>query len=350
MAMCAVGDSLVLFGGVGAAGTESILDVANDCWVFDTVSLTWREVPMHGMWPSPRRCAGVAPAASGLFLWGGSGVSETGSETHYNFLNDCWRFEIATGQWSVLHESDDHRQAPLADGESVYPSPRYTPVLQPANGKLFLFGGYTEDRLGKRKLNDAWLAEGHTWRRVPESGVAGYDGEARWPGRRYGCMSAASGEDVFICGGFSDDGDHNDVWRFDAREGRWDLLAPESSGPEVPAPRYCAALAHHARRLFLFGGRSRRHPKLNFNDLWVFELDQLRWRCLRANHDTHDYGPTARVPGYHAKASSAVVHDDWYIWGGEGLAGHVSDFWRFSLTRHAWELVQAARDDDPRFW
>jgi hypothetical protein len=351
MAACSVGDKLVFFGGVGAAGTESILDVANDCWVFDPSTLMWQQVTQHNPWPSPRRCVGVAPTCTGMYLWGGSGLAGIQEgQVRYTFLNDWWQFDLFSGSWSLIRDSDDHRYSPIIGAAVIFPSPRYTPVFQAVAGGFFLFGGYTEDRLGKRKLNDAWIYDGETWKPVEMCGKTGYGYGAKWPGVRYGCMSAAVGGWVFIFGGFSDEGEHNDLWLFDAVGRCWELIVPESSGPEVPAARYCSAFAYNREKLFLFGGRSRRFPKLNFNDLWVFDLVQKKWECLNGNRTPHLYDESAPFPAYHAKTSAAVVDGSWYLWGGEGLSGHVSDFWRFSFDAYNWELLQAARQDDPVFW
>src|SRR5262245_5307923 len=350
MALCYTTGKLVFFGGVGAAGTESILDVSADCWTFDPHSLTWREIPRHGDWPSPRRCVGMAPTPTGLLLWGGSGITDTPTGTRYTFLNDWWRFELATGQWSMLSQSGDHQRAPENGQDGELPSPRYTPVFLSLADTLFLFGGYTEDSRGKRKLNDAWMYEDAKWSRVDETGPTGYAAGASWPGPRYGCMFASFGRKAFVFGGFSDAGDHNDLWEFDAGTHQWRLLSPESSSEEMPLARYCGAFAYDQRKLFLFGGRSRRNARANYNDLWTFDLDHQRWDCLTPNRLPHRYDASASFPAYHAKASSAVAGGDWYIWGGEGARGHVSDFWRLSFSTFEWELVQAARPDDPVFW
>ena len=100
----------------------------------------------------------------------------------------------------------------------------------------------------------------------------------------------------------------------------------------------------------MFGGRSRKDPKANYNDLWCFDLGQEQWRCISPNRTPHRYDAAAAFPGYHAKSASAVIDRQWYVWGGEGLHGHVSDFWRFSFDTLEWQLLQAARPDDPRFW
>lgn len=339
---------IYFFGGVGAAGTESILDVSADLWCFDTATLTWRQIPQVGAWPSPRRCVGWISCGEKLLLWGGSGIFERLDGTFgYNFLNDEWEFDIATESWRLLRATDDYRLSPTGDDA---PFPRYTPVLQKVGNELFLFGGYTEDRQGKRKLNDAWIRAGLHWKQISAGVKQGYGPGDNWPGLRYGCMSAADETTVFVCGGFSDDGDHNDLWAFDVAECQWRLLVFDQDLGSVPQARYCAAFACYQNRLFMFGGRSRRFPKLNFNDLWVYDLTASRWTQLSGNHEPHRYDAVADCPGYHAKASSAVAAGSWYIWGGEGVSGHVSDFWRFDFSRLTWQMIQAARPDDPKFW
>ena len=163
-------------------------------------------------------------------------------------------------------------------------------------------------------------------------------------------MAVSNNTKIYVCGGFSDGGDHIDLWQFDMGRREWEMLSPDNNSANNPAPRYCAALALYGRKLYLFGGRSRKFPKLNFNDLWIFDLDAAVWDIVHEQRQLNQYDATAEFPGYHAKSSSAVVGAHWYIWGGEGVHGHVSDFWRLDFEKVRWELVQTARDDDPVFW
>ena len=94
----------------------------------------------------------------------------------------------------------------------------------------------------------------------------------------------------------------------------------------------------------------RQHPKRNFNDLWEIDLATMQWRQISPNREPHFYDRGADSPAYHAKSAAAVVDNYWYILGGEGCRGHVSDFWRLNLTSYEWELLQACRTDDPVFW
>lgn len=342
--MCAANKEgkIYFFGGVGAELTESVLDVSDDMWIFDTHDGKWKQVSRTEPWPSPRRCSGFTALGGQLYLWGGSGIEKSfdGTERH-NFLNDLWVFDCDTNHWGLLERA-------IATGkvDDERPGPRYTPNLHLLDDEIFLFGGYTEDALGKRKLNDVWIREGSTWHEILITGPAGYGKGSSWPGVRYGSQSATDGTCVFIFGGFSDDGDHNDLWVY--RDGQFQLIHGDSHSPTVPLPRYCAAFDFHDGDLYLFGGRSRRNPKANYSDLWRFDTTEYTWTEVHG-HGTTDNKGTA-TPGYHAKSSVAVVEDDWYLWGGEGPHGHVSDFWRYSFTDGKWTLICPQRDDDPIFW
>jgi hypothetical protein len=355
MAAAAGDQKIYFFGGVGGNGSESIFDISNELWCFDTIALTWQQIPYREPWPSPRRCVGWTVHDEALVLWGGSGSRNTlENGMRYTFLNDLWCFVPSGNTWRLLRHTDDHLQTPFADfRQQRMPSPRYTPVFESVRQELFLFGGYTEDRLGKRMLNDAWQCSDSSmlsWAQIPWRGKPGYTEGAAWPGQRYGSMSTSDGRYVYVCGGFSNIGDHIDLWQFDPVSHGWTLLYPEARLADTPQPRYCAAFAFYERNLFLFGGRSRRHPKLNFNDLWCFDLDRKKWKQVQHSHGLQYYDARAEYPAYHAKSATAVVRQYWYIWGGEGLHGHVSDFWRFDFTKQEWELIQPARPDDPIFW
>jgi hypothetical protein len=260
-----------------------------------------------------------------------------------------WLLDLAGEDWTLVRSSDDHRVAPVEGGSNA-PSPRYTPVLQSIGQQILLFSGYTEDSIGKRNLNDAWIYESGHWIRIEADVRQGYDCAALWPGERYGSMSAADGNAAYVCGGFSSEGDHIDVWRFSMVERKWSLLCPDMRNGPAPEPRYCAVLAIYGRKLYLFGGRSRKFPKRNFNDLWIFDLDRAIWSEVHGNRVPHRYDESALFPAYHAKSASAVAGKHLYIWGGEGLHGHVSDFWRLHLDSCEWQQINAARSDDPAFW
>ena len=354
MAAAAWNRAIYFFGGVGHRGTESIRDVDNELWRFHLDELTWEFLGKGKNeatdWPAVRRCVGFAAGPQGLYLWGGSSLTE--EDPGYSFLNDLWLYHPDQGTWSLLEASEDFHISPTTNFPR--PEPRYTPMWHFSGSKAWLFSGYTEDRLGKRKLNDLWSWDAQTkaWHQEGPSGQTfGYSSEHSWPGLRYGSMAAINEHKLIIFGGFSDDGDHNDLWSWDIVQRRWDCLFPDSPpGTSVPAPRYSAAFAHYDGQIWLFGGRSRRDPKQNYNDTWTFNLGSRRWELVEAQSALHRYDSDTERIGYHAKMAVSSVDNFWYIWGGEGYHGHVSDFWRFDLRARGWQMIQPARPDDPRFW
>jgi hypothetical protein len=356
MAACAFDDKLFFFGGVGASGTESILDISNDMWCFDINSLSWTRISEEcsPYWPSPRRCVGIASAAEGIYLWGGSGLEtdSTGRQT-YTFLNDFWLYRPQSGRWEMLEPSDDYKDSPLILSENPRPEPRYLPIFHVNKEAFLIFSGYTEDRLGKRKMNDLWLRRNiaSKWLRINNEDLQpGYNLSCSWPGTRYGSMSASDGQNIYICGGFSDEGDHIDVWRWSWDSEKWECLFADVDTEQAPSQRYCGACTLYGDDLWIFGGRSRRYPKRNFNDTWRFNVVKCSWEVLQPPSTTHCYDETASCIGYHAKSASAVIAGKWYLWGGEGLHGHVSDFWYFDFMSCEWQMIQPARSDDPKFW
>jgi len=356
MACTVYQDKIYFFGGVGAGGTESILDVSNDLWAYTPSSGEWEQLVSNNEIPSPRRCVGFAPSVKGIILWGGSGLkydTSSGKQT-YSFLNDLWLYSPNQRRWLLLEDTDDHLQSPKDVPLQLRPEPRYTPAWHPLNtGQFFLFSGYTEDRLGKRKMNDLWIWEEQTsdWKKISNDGLQhGYNRSSQWPGLRYGAISAVCNSTVYVFGGFSDIGDHNDVWMWNAEKQNWECLASDLQHKSCPEPRYCAAGEHFDGGFWIFGGRSRRYPKMNFNDTWRFDLKDRRWEQIFPQTSNHDYGESAKSIGYHAKSASCILDGTWYLWGGEGLHGHVSDFWRFDFKDRTWHMIYPSRRDDPLFW
>ena len=116
------GASIFFFGGVGATGVESILDVSNDLWRFDCRTFAWQAVSQSGPWPTPRRYPGWAAAGGRLVLFAGSGIGPGPTALNtYTFLNDLWEFhpDVAPGNNSnratITGERPKVRTGPLPD-------------------------------------------------------------------------------------------------------------------------------------------------------------------------------------------------------------------------------------------
>ncbi len=154
-------------------GTESILDVSDDLWCFETQSVKWRQIQKSGDWPNARRCAGICASGRTIQLWGGSGIETTEGATRYTFLNDWWQLIYDNNSWQCLQVLA-LISVSISHDDTSRPVPRYTPVFLSIDGGYFLFGGYTEDCVGKRKLNDAWMVRKSSWDEIQGNKDAGY--------------------------------------------------------------------------------------------------------------------------------------------------------------------------------
>ncbi|MFI5198269.1 MAG: kelch repeat-containing protein [Thermoanaerobaculia bacterium] len=169
-------DNLWLFGGCGYAG-YAIERNFNDLWKWNSSSKQWtwlsgstvadqlgvfgtRGVAAPGNVPSARsNSVSWADTNGNLWLFGGEF-----SEISFNlqsiplYLNDLWKWNIASAQWTWVGGSDHFDQVGIygirgAAAPENAPGGRYGSVSwKDANGNLWLFGGFHYGW-----LNDLWV-------------------------------------------------------------------------------------------------------------------------------------------------------------------------------------------------
>jgi len=116
------GSKFWLFGGLTYSGDPNNPDYLNDLWSLKLSDNTWElltgsgQVNQPGIYgtkgqrdpkntPGARKSAIFWTARNGnLWLFGGFGFDSVSNEP--NYLNDLWRFEPATGQWTWISGSD----------------------------------------------------------------------------------------------------------------------------------------------------------------------------------------------------------------------------------------------------
>lgn len=332
---------IYFYGGVGQDGTESILDVSDCMWLFDTIDFKWQKIFRGVQSPEKRRLPGIEIIDQSIIVFGGSGVQVTklGNAT-YNFKNDAWIYDINFSEWSEVKLLPERTQLDL-------PEPRYFPILAELENKLFLFGGYGEKDGQKKYYNDTFIFTN----KAKSNRESIYATKAiacpNAPSERYGVMHAKHEQNLYIFGGYGPKGDLNDLWKFSPKNQNWEKI--ETTNDVSPEKRYAGAIGSYKDFLVLFGGRKRKDSKINYSDLWLFDLKNKKWTKLFDNL-TGVINEDASRPMYHAKSAYCVVEDYLYVLGGEGISGHVSDFWRLNLNTFSWELVSSCRDDDPIFW
>ena len=304
--------NLWLFGGSGldSAGVVSYL---NDLWKFDpaTVEWTWVSGADSSNQPGVYGTKGIASPSNvpgardravswldsqgNLWLFGGHGVA---SANDWGSLNDLWRFDPATVEWTWISGSDTTSQAGTYGTKGV-PSPSNIPGARSgpvswidSQGNLWLFGGYGGvgfldffNDLWKFDLSTlewTWVSGSNTVNQAGTYVTKGVPDRLNVPGARMGAVSWIDLEDrLWLFGG----GGLNDVWKFDPATVEWTWVSGAdfsnqqgvygtkgiASPSNVPGARVDAASWIDSQgNLWLFGGKGGPDADTagSWNDLW----------------------------------------------------------------------------------
>jgi N-acetylneuraminic acid mutarotase len=393
-----LGDTLWLFGGECRTETDGDA-IRNDLWRFDpaTREWTWMSGSSATEQPGLYGTKGVSSAtnvpgarifaASGaglggdLWLFGGGGYDSAG---RYGDLNDLWKFDQTTGEWTWVSGSD-FRDSPGIYGTKGVPSPSDVPgarnsaaAWSDAAGHFWIFGGSGWDSEGHAfLLNDLWEFDPATqeWTWVSGSNIIAHPGQygarnvpapTNVPGaRRSGAAAVGPNGHFWLFGGkgyaSGPAPDYlNDLWEFDPAASLWTWISgsdsvdpPANYGTQwlplpsnAPAGRTQAVVwLDAAGVLWLFGGDgsdSVSHMGV-LNDLWKFDTVNPDWVWVSGSESVNQIGiygtlgqsDPLNIPG--ARASSLSWLDSqgrYWLFGGGGMdstieAGYLNDLWLF---------------------
>ena len=299
--------NLWLFGGYGRDDSGEERDL-NDLWKYDctTGNWTWMKGSGTGDQKGTRgailtpdaantpggRYGGVSwvDGSGNLWLFGGYGVDDGDL---YAYMNDLWKYEVTTGNWTWMKGSGTGGQngiygTQLVAAAANTPGGRGDAVSWvDGSGGLWLFGGVGFAGAGtESNLNDLWkynISTGNwTWMKgAPITGQAGTYGTILTadPLNTPGARNSATGwtdaaGNLWLFGGFgrssSPSGYLNDLWKYDAATGNWAWMKGASSPAQpgvygtvltpaaanTPGSRSCpSAWSNPATgALWLFGG------------------------------------------------------------------------------------------------
>ena len=395
------GGKLWLFGGDGMDST-GMFSILNDLWRFDptTASWTWKsgshrsgQAGSYGTKgvASPTNVPGARYSAvtwtdSGgrLWLFGGIGI---GSGEEGGELNDLWRFDPATLEWTWISGSDSPFQQGVYGTKGVAASGNVPGARSDAvswadsEGRLWLFGGfgYAATLPYNVDLNDLWMFDPAAlmWTWVSggdagnERGVYGTRGQAdpaNVPGARGESVSwiDAQGK-LWIFGGWGWDSSFddvavqlNDLWCFDPVIFQWTWITGGSAGAQAglygakgfaapgntPGSRLSASAWRDPQgKFWLFGGFGNNSAGLecNLNDLWRFDPSTFEWAWISGSdlgdqasaYGTKGEAAISNVPGSRGSAVSWVgLQGTLWLFGGSGMDpdgewGLLNDLWRY---------------------
>lgn len=319
---------LWLFGGYGFV-TEGNFGELNDLWRYDPAADEWTWVSgsnslyQAGVYgtkgvaaaqnvPGARACgASWIDAAGNFWLFGGSGYDAVGY--YSGALNDLWRFDAATLEWTWISGSDTmdelgrYGTKGTADAANVPGARVYASSWIDAGGDLWLFGGWgwSADFEGNCwLLNDLWKFDPVTlqWTWISGSnavaqagsyGTKGVGGPSNVPGSRYSASAWLDpAGNLWLFGGDGyfapeESGRLDDLWKFDPAAGEWTWIAGFNAGGRpgvygtkgtvdpsyIPGGRSGAAFWTDPQgRFWLFGGGGIDATGQDgpLNDLWHF--------------------------------------------------------------------------------
>jgi N-acetylneuraminic acid mutarotase len=306
---------LWLFGGLRRSG------YLNDLWKYNIASNQWtwvsggnsayspafygtkgvqspNNVPGGRIWG-----ASWADAKGNLWLFGGynGGISR---------LNDLWKYDIASNQWTWVGGSNSSSQEGsygtkgMASPTNV-PGARHSPYSwKDSSGDFWLFGGE-----GDSSSSGDWVVFNDLWKFNPASnqwvwmsgsnlpsqfgiyGTQGLESYNNFPGgRAMGASWVDTKSNLWLFGGqgksSADSGILNDLWKYNIASNQWTWVSGGSSGyspafygekgvaspNNIPGGRYMSVGETDASgSLWLFGGNGSSQSVWGYlNDLWKF--------------------------------------------------------------------------------
>jgi hypothetical protein len=387
------GGNVWLFGGYS-------LFYLNDLWMYDPKALEWtwvsggdsgNETGVYGtkgisdpsnVPPSRAGSECFIDSSDNLWLFGGGTVA---SLDFYGDLNDLWKFDSTTLQWTWIAGSDIPRRSGHY-GTKGLPDPSNAPGGRghavswfDPQGIFWLFGGYGYDSSGTRgSLNDLWKYDltnlEWTWVSGDDTadrmGIYGTKGQAsslNIPGSRFGHVSwRDSGGMLWLFGGngFDSAGTEsilNDLWKYDPATLEWTWVSGSNiayqkgiygtrgfpAQANVPGSRNDGVSWVDSLNYFwLFGGIGNDSTESygHLNDLWRFDPTAHEWAWI-AGGNAHDengvYGTrgtaaSSNIPGARGISTSQLdAGGKLWLFGGSGYdsggkQGLLNDLWRYS--------------------
>lgn len=339
-------------------------------------------------------CATWTDAAGNMWLFGGEGYA---SNTTISWLNDLWKYNPTTNQWTWIRGSNGPNAQGVYGIQGVA-SPANDPGAREfcrgwadAAGNFWLYAG---DGYGASstfgRLADLWkydpLTNQWTWMKGPNTvnappvfGTQGVSSPANIPTARYWPTAWVDNNGKFwIFGGrgyisFTNQGRLSDLWRYDPVTNEWTWMegstAVDVSGvygtqgtaapTNFPGGRDCASsFISPQGHLVLFGGQGLGSaPGAGFlNDLWEYNISTGNWTWTKGSTVTGQVGiyGTIGIPGAAVnpggKASAACWTDmmgNYWIFGGDGLAStnfasNQNDLFMFNPNTNNWTWIKGS--------
>ena len=349
---------------------------SNNAWTLESSLPSQNQPGIYGTQniPSPNNLPGArndsvswTDPAGNLWLFGGYGYA---SSTTHGELNDLWKFNLGTRQWTWVGGSNQINQS-----GSYSPSSPQTPGARLASvswtdstGNLWLFGGQGYAASGSQgELNDLWKfnlgAQQWTW--VKGSSSPNQLSTTALPGARHDSVAwTDSMGNLWLFGGqgyaaSNTLGELNDLWKFTPSTQQWTLIrsgnflnqagsygTPQTSSlTNLPGSRDSSvAWTDTSGNLWLFGGYGYDSTGAlgELNDLWKFNLGTQQWTWVNGSNLVSQLGSYGSQPGTRGMPGARSSANAWFssgigasgsLWlfgGQEGSGNYLNDLWQYT--------------------
>jgi N-acetylneuraminic acid mutarotase len=393
--------NLWLMGGVRSVSIGS--GFLNDLWKYKPLTNEWTWVsgdntffPAPGSYgmkgvsssmnqPGARHTAVSWIDVSGnLWLMGGFGNGYNGS----GFLNDLWKFNPSTNQWTWVSGDNLINQAGVYGDKGVAsfnnrPGARFGALgwVDPKGDLLMFGGGGTNNPYGFGLFNDlwkydiannawTWISGDNSFNQVGSYGTKGLSSSTNKPGARESGVGwiDVSGN-LWTMGGvgvdvFNTNKIYNDLWKYNPSLNEWTWVSGDNtfsqagiygtrgvpSSTTKPGARYAGvSWIDVSGDLWLMGGGNYGSNKGNtvdfFNDLWKYSPSTNQWTWVSGDAVTNQSGvygtkgisSSMNKPGARYGSISWIdVIGNFWLLGGYGIdasasLGYLSDLWKVNL-------------------
>jgi N-acetylneuraminic acid mutarotase len=393
-----------LFGGYGYDNSGNY-DVLGDLWKYTPSNNQWTwiagdsvymqsgvygtmGVPAASNKPGSRVASmGWADASGNLWMFGGLGMDGSASQGE---LNDLWKYNIATNQWTWMNGSVFSAQ-PATYGTIGVSAPTNTPGARyggqgwvDASGNFWVFGGqgYDSSPFNSSFLSDLWryTPSNNEWtwmhgnNTVDQPGVYGTMGtpaNSNVPGGRllHTGWADASGN-LWLFGGLGLDNSPfnidalNDLWKYNISSNQWTWVhganAIDQPGvygtmgtpaaANTPGSRYATvSWRDNTGNVWLFGGTGLDSTSFSFtdnmHDLWKYDPSSNQWTWMKGFaqqsqpgvYGTQGIGSPANIPGSRSLMMGWTdASNNLWMFGGSGIdafnnSSDMNDLWKISM-------------------
>lgn len=393
-----------LFGGQDYTGAGST-GLLNDLWKYNITANQWTWVSgdntfsVAGIYGTK----GIAAASNkpgsrmnavswtdkdgNLWLFGGYGKDST---TTGGVLNDLWKYNITTNQWTWMSGAKVAGQVTVfgtkgqADVANLPGSRQSASGVTDKDGNLWLFGGSVGNLFNELWKYDVannlwtWVSGDNVPNQRGIYGSIGISDPTNKPGARNlpSTWCDVTGNIwVFGGSGLAETGSTNtlnDLWRYNVSTGEWTWMKGDKTGyvfgvygtkgiasaTNKPGSRFSAyRMTTGDNVLWLFGGYGNASSAEGYmNDLWKYDVASDQWTWISgdnqpnqiSNYGTKGVPAATNIPASRNSGVSWVDADDnLWVWGGQtsGGAGRMNDLWKFTpVCVSSNPVVTAARD------